>query len=239
MLKFEKIGSKQTLSAEIVEKIGNEILSNNILPGEKLPTEMSLSGSFGVSRASIREALQILSAQGLITVKKGVGAFVTDISSEHVNMAMQRFFARRFDNQWAVDIIMVRQLIEPPCARLAALHATTTDIDNLEKILLQFIDCDEGNYQKWGDLDELFHLKISELSGNPVIPLLMDPIFTLMPLMRANVYKIIDKAHSSASDYHARIFNAIKNKNPELAHDLMMKHLKFAEEHSRQVLNSE
>lgn len=238
-MKFEKIGSPLTLSAEIVEKIGNEILNNNILPGEKLPTEKELCESFGVSRASVREALQTLSAQGLVTVQKGKGTFVSDVSSKHVNKAMHMFFARRFDNRWALDIIKVRQLIEPNCARLAALRATNTDIDSLKKILLQFIDCDEDDYQKWGELDKLFHLKISELSGNPVIPLLMDPIFELMPLMRANVYMVIDKAHSSASDYHVKIFEAIKNKNPELAHDVMMKHLKYAEDHSRQILKSE
>ena len=164
-MKFEKIGSKRTLSAEIVEKIGSEILSNNILPGEKLPTEMSLSESFGVSRASVREALQILSSQGLITIQKGKGAFVTDISSEHVNMAMQRFFARRFDNQWALNIIQARQIIEPYCARLAALNATPKDIDELAENIKQFAVCDEDDYQQWGELDQLFHKKISNLSG--------------------------------------------------------------------------
>jgi len=237
-MKFDKIGSTQTLSTEVAEKIGNEILNNNVLPGEKLPTEKELCESFGVSRASVREALQTLSAQGLVNIQKGKGTFVSDVSSKHVNKAMHMFFARRFDNRWALDIIKVRQLIEPTCARLAALQATNTDIDSLEKILLKFIDCDEDDYQKWGELDKAFHLKISELSGNPVVPLLMDPIFELMPLMRANVYMVIDKAHSSASDYHAKIFEAIKNKNPELAHDVMMKHLKYAEDHSRQVLKS-
>jgi len=238
MWSFEKIGSTQTLSAEIVEKISNEILSKNILPGEKLPAEKQLCEDFGVGRTSIREALQTLSAQGLIMIQKGKGVFVSDISSDQVNKALMMFFTRQYDDDWALNIIKARQIIEPNCAYLAALNSTEFEIDDLAEILKQFDACDDTNYEKWGELDKQFHMKISELSGNPVIPLLMDPIFELMPMMRANVYKVIDKANSSASEYHAKIFGAINNHNPNLAHDIMMEHLKVAEEHSGQIMKS-
>ncbi|NPE31859.1 FadR family transcriptional regulator [Methanococcoides sp. SA1] len=76
MTMFDKIGKSQTLSQEIVANIEQAIREKKFQVGEKLPTEKELCEMFGVSRTAIREALQMLSAQGLINVHKGKGSFV-------------------------------------------------------------------------------------------------------------------------------------------------------------------
>ncbi|RMD92070.1 MAG: FadR family transcriptional regulator, partial [Calditrichaeota bacterium] len=82
---FSRIGNHRTLSQEIEHKIETAILEKKLIAGQKLPTEKELCEMFGVSRTALREALQMLSARGLLYIKKGSGVFVNDFSARHVS----------------------------------------------------------------------------------------------------------------------------------------------------------
>ena len=69
---FQKIGNSYTLSQRIVQQIENLIREKKLLAGQKLPTEKELCENFSVSRTAIREALQVLSAKGLIKGNGGL-----------------------------------------------------------------------------------------------------------------------------------------------------------------------
>ena len=63
------------LSLQIIEEIKNIILVNNLLPGDTLPTENELTESLNVSKSSVREAIKILEAVGIVEIKRGAGLF--------------------------------------------------------------------------------------------------------------------------------------------------------------------
>jgi len=228
-IKFEKIG-RASLNEEIRKKIESEILNNNLAPGEKLPTEMEFSEMFGVSRASVREAIQNLSGKGLVRIQKGRGTFVSELSSEPMLEAMRTFMARQFDDEWAVDIMKVRLLIEPECARNAAVDPSNADLEELGDIISGFENCNPNDFDTLGVLEKRFHFQLAKMSNNPVIPLLMQPIFETMPFIKLHMYEEINLPDKTAYKKHRRIYEMIRDGKPDVAYELMVKHLESATE---------
>ena len=234
---FPKIGSTQTLSQEIVEKIEEVILQKKVLPGEKLPTEKELCAMFGVSRTALREALQMLSARGLITIRKGSGMYVNNYSSAHVIKPMSLFLELNLDRDYILYVMEVRKIIEPAIARLAAQNRTDDAIKKLVRNLQKLKQCPSNNFYKQGQIDRDFHLIIADACKNPIIPLIVTPIFKLMPKIRTLVYANVDTAKSEAIDYHVKIIERIKSKDAEGAYQMMAQHLEVAERHSQKIIN--
>ncbi len=232
---FKRIGKKVTLSQEIEEKIEEVIVQKKLVAGEKLPTEKELCEMFGVSRTALREALHMLSARGLISVRKGSGIYVNDYTSQYVTRTMNLYLNLNFDKKIIMDVIQVRKLLEPEIARLAALHRTDKHLEALRKNIEQFKKCDNDDVERESNLDLRFHTTIAEACGNSLIPLIVDPIFKQMPKIRTLVYAKIDQARSSALDYHIKIFNKIKEQDSEAARNAMREHLVIAEQHSKEI----
>jgi len=234
---FPKIGSTQTLSQEIVEKIEEVILQKKVLPGEKLPTEKEMCAMFGVSRTALREALQMLSARGLITIRKGSGMYVNNYSSAHVIKPMSLFLELNLSHNYILHVMEVRKMIEPTIARLAAINRTDDDMKELDKSLDQLNRCPKNNYFKQGQIDRDFHLAIANACKNEIIPVIVTPIFKLMPKIRSLVYANVNTAKSEAVDYHTKIIDKIRAKDEDGAHQMMVEHLEVAERHSRKIVN--
>ncbi len=234
---FPKIGSTQTLSQEIVEKIEEVILQKKVLPGEKLPTEKEMCAMFGVSRTSLREALQMLSARGLVTIRKGSGIYVNNYSSAHVIKPMSLFLELNLDRDYILYVVEVRKMIEPTIARLAAQNRTDDDIKKLDKNLQELKRCPSNNFYKQGQIDRDFHLIIAYACKNPIIPVIVTPIFKLMPKIRMLVYANVDTAKIDAIDYHIKIIERIKSKDAEGAYQMMVQHLEVAKRHSKRIIN--
>ena len=235
---FPKIGSTLTLSQEIVEKIEEVIRQKKVLPGEKLPTEKELCEMFGVSRTALREALQMLSARGLITIRKGSGIYVNNYSSAHVIKPMSLFLELNLDKEYIIEVMEVRKMIEPQIARLAAINRNDQDIKKLEKNVSDLIKCEPGNFHKQGQIDRDFHLIIANACKNKIIPVIVTPIFKLMPKIRSLVYASVGTAMSEAIEYHQRVLDRIRAGDAEGAFQRMKEHLDVAEIHSRKIVDN-
>jgi GntR family transcriptional repressor for pyruvate dehydrogenase complex len=233
---FGKIGNDLTLSQQVEQKIENVIREKKILPGEKLPTENELCAMFGVSRTALREALRMLTARGLISIRKGSGIYVNDYSAQHVTKPMSIYLELNFNKDYIMHLIQVRQILEPDIARMAALNRTDEDIAKLRRLLDKFIKCREDDYSREGNLDKDFHLLLANASGNPIIPLMVQPIFELMPKIRTLVYAHVDHAKSNAVELHERILNNIEQQNEQGAYQAMQDHLDMAKKHSEAIL---
>lgn len=228
---FNKIGKTLTLSQEIVENIEEAITDKKFSPNEKLPSEKELCEMFGVSRTAVREAIQMLSARGLIYVRKGKGIFVSDYGASNVVKPMSLFLELNFDIDYMLHLIRVRRILEPEIARDAAKKRTDGEVKELETILAAFKQTSERDYEKQGELDKDFHMVLAQACKNPIIPVITEPIYKLMPKMKTLIYKNVNIARSEADILHEIIFHAILEKNASEAHDLMVKHLDIAEKH--------
>jgi len=234
---FKSIKQASTLSQEVQNRIEQAIIEKKYLPGEKLPTEHELCDMFGVSRTALREALNRLRAKGLIRVKRGSGIYIEDYSPQNIIKPMRLYLELNFDKNYILHIIEVRKFLEPQIAKLAARHRTDEDIAALRRNLEKFKALPTGNFQREGELDGEFHLIIAKASRNPIIPIIVDPIFQIMPKIRILVYAEIEVAKSAAMEYHQKIFDSIVNQDAQKAYEYMTEHLKVAEEHSLEIIN--
>jgi GntR family transcriptional repressor for pyruvate dehydrogenase complex len=115
------------ISGEVLSQLKESILLGKFKSGEKLPSERELTEEFQVSRGVVREAIRILEITGFVTMRQGPtgGAFVTDLSFDHVgNAFLDLFLANKVS---IPELANVRLYIEPEVARLAALNATKED----------------------------------------------------------------------------------------------------------------
>ena len=127
------------ISEEVLSQLKESILLGKFKSGEKLPSERELTEDFQVSRGVIREAIRILEITGFVTLRQGPagGAFVTDLSFDHVGSAFLDLFLA---NKVSIpELANVRLYIEPEVARLAALNATQEDKKRL-------IEAQEGEF---------------------------------------------------------------------------------------------
>ncbi len=115
------------VSEEVLSQLKESILLGKFKSGEKLPSERELTEEFQVSRGVIREAIRALEIRGFVVLRQGPtgGAFVTDLSFDHVgNAFLDLFLANKVS---IPELANVRYYVEPEVARLAALNATEED----------------------------------------------------------------------------------------------------------------
>ncbi len=235
---FGKINKPFTLSQEIELKIEDAIRQKKLEPGQKLPSEKELCTLFGVSRTALREALRMLSARGLLNVRKGDGVYVNNFSSTHASKPMSLYLELQFDKDYIMHLVHVRQMIEPHIAMLAAKNRTDEDLKKLEMNLEKFGDRDQ-DAQQIAQLDVEFHTAITQASGNPLIPLIMNPLFSMLPKIKALIVSHLKKVKSdNAPTYHQKIFEMIKAQNEQGAFDAMKAHLEIAERDSLSLIKS-
>ena len=209
---FSKIGTSQTLSQKIERRIEAAIQQRKLVPGTKLPSEKDLCASFSVSRTALREALRRLNARGLIEIKKGSGMYVSDISIEDAIKSLNLFYDLKFE---------MRLLFEPQIARLAARNRTEEDLRVLWDNIVELENCNPDNTQMEVDIINRFHTNVTKATGNPMIIVSMEPIFSLLPRMRNFLYANIDGEKEYTQEFQQKIYSAIEARNDKEAHDEM------------------
>jgi DNA-binding FadR family transcriptional regulator len=204
-----------------LERIRERIESGRLKASGRLPAERTLAEELGVSRRSLRHALDQLEAEGRITRQQGRGTFVTDMRLASENLVDE---LAKLTNP--VDTLEARLAIEPPQARLAALRATRGDIDKLfEAAEASRIAKDPPSYEK---ADAAFHRRVSAAARNPLLIAIFDAV--LETSLEGNWRHGRETAHcihnqaNYAAD-HRRIAVAIAERNPAKAEEAMRAHL--------------
>ena len=233
---FEKVGSKDKLSQKIVNQIEKAIRNKELKPEDKIPTENELCDIFGVSRTVVREAIQKLDAKGLISIKKGSGIYVNEYLAGNVIDSMNLFLELKLNAEYICHVINIREILEPEITKMAAQNRTAEDLEDMEDTIVDLEECDHDNFEREGEIDKDFHLSIARASGNPLILVMLKPVFQLMPRIRSIVYKDLEQAKPDALKYHQKIYSMIKDQDEKGVYQAMTEHLRIAEEHSQNIL---
>ncbi len=215
---FSKIGISQTLSQKIERKVEEAIRQKKLLPGTKLPSEKELCESFAVSRTALREALRRLSARGLIEIKKGSGMYVSEISIDDAIKSLNLYYDLAFDSNLIQQIIEVRRIFEPEIARAAALNRTDDDLKILKDNLSDLEKCDPDNTQLEVDMINRFHMNLAKATGNPIVIISMEPVYSLLPRMRNLIYANVEGEKEYTLTLQKKIYNAVREKDGDLAY---------------------
>ncbi|MBR8534004.1 FadR family transcriptional regulator [Carboxylicivirga sediminis] len=212
---FGKIGTSQTLSQKIERKIEEAIRNKRLIPGTKLPSEKELCESFAVSRTALREALRRLSARGLIEIKKGSGMYVSELKIEDAIKSLNLYYDMKFDSNLIRQIIEVRRIFEPEIGRLAATNRSDEDVKILQANVRELELCNPDNTQLEVDLINRFHMNMAKATGNPIVIISMEPIYSLLPRLRNMIYANIEGEKEYTLRLQKEILNALIDKDAD------------------------
>lgn len=218
---FGKIGTAQTLSQKIERRIEEAIRQKKLLVGTKLPSEREMCEMFAVSRTALREALRRLSARGLIEIKKGSGMYVSELHIEDAIESLNLYYDLSFDSNLIPQIIEVRRVFEPEIARMASQNRKDADLKALKENIDALEKCDPDNTQMEADTINKFHLNVAKATGNPIVIITMEPVFSLLPRMRNLIYANVDGEKEYTIKAHKAIYEAIRDRDGEKAHNEM------------------
>ncbi len=230
--KIEKI----KLSEEVLRQLKEMIKSGIYQLGEKLPVEKQLAEIFGVSRATLREALAVLESEGWITTKHGGGTFIRKIQRT-VKPLTGLIGGDRTD---LLELLELRKILESEVATLAASRATTQDIADLnqahhkmEAAISQGLDTAEADYE--------FHYALASATHNSTIA-------KVVSTLHDSYYDIVRTGShhpSKPRDYervlaeHTAILNAVENHQGAKAKKQMLIHLESIHRLLEEVLTKQ
>ena len=159
----------------VINNIKESLLSQQIMPGEKLPSEMELGKLLSVSRGSIREAMKILAAFGIIEIRRGDGTYVTkDFEGKVIFDPL--LFSFILSQPAFDDLKELRLMLEKYIVRLAIKNETDEDLANLKTCNLELKNLkhnqNDMNHEEVNELlecDLKFHYMLAKMAKNKLI----------------------------------------------------------------------
>lgn len=218
-----KIKKRQTLADQLYGQILEQIVSNKLKQGERLPSENRIATAFGVSRPVVREALRKLQEDGLAEARRGVGTFVRRRPPEKLIE-----FATAGSVAGLMRAMEARITVEHATARMAALRASQKDLARIEATL-QELEASMLARTPSVEADYQFHRAIAAASGNDVFIQMLDctrqaieqGIDVAQKLTREGSQARVDTVMRE----HRQIFEAIRAGDSEAAGVSMSYHL--------------
>jgi DNA-binding FadR family transcriptional regulator len=177
-----------------------------------------MAQQFNVSRTAIREAVSILAAQGFLDVRHGSGTYVNPMSSW--NTLDPLFLLLQGEKTTLIELLEVRESLEPTIAYLAAQRATQEDIAELEARLQPGLDV---TIEKHMEMDTAFHQTLAQIAKNRVFLILYNSIGDLLRESRRRSFAPDGLAR--AMYWHRQILEAVKAHDPSRAREAMRQHL--------------
>jgi GntR family transcriptional regulator, transcriptional repressor for pyruvate dehydrogenase complex len=215
---------KGALSDQIVHAILSMITDKKLEEGARLPTIEGLSKQLGVSRTSLREAIKLLDAWGAVTVKHGVGIFVSGPTNNALRVPMRMHTER--GERAVIQLHQLREALEPDIAALAAKNATSEQINNIQKAV-QEMEWSLDDPDRFILYDLVFHTALAEATGNNLFLIVIHSVVDLLQNAR-NLAITNPGAGMRAQHYHLAILEHIKAGNSEEAREVMAAHLNQA-----------
>jgi GntR family transcriptional repressor for pyruvate dehydrogenase complex len=213
-----------TLAQRVVAGLKDKILSGDLPPGHKLPSEAELIDEYRVSRTVVREAVTRLRAEGLVETFHGRGSFVLAMP-EPTSFTVESSAIRTHHD--VLDMIDFRLGIETEAAALAAVRVNSADAKAIRAALQAFVDTAPENQV---EADFTFHRTVAAASGNRFYLELLDslgPMMIMVPRTRlGNAHSLTDADHvERVRREHDNIAAAVIAGDPDLARAAMRLHL--------------
>lgn len=221
------------LADHLVERLKALINERLLEAGMRLPAERQLAIEMGVSRSSIREAIQKLISEGVLISRRGGGTFVRyevqGWSEQRIVQPLKTLVED--DLNYRYDILEARHAIEASTAWYAAMRATPADKEKLTACFdatVQFKESDSPDLAAQADVR--FHLAIAEASHNVILLQTMRGFFDLLQSSvmhsRQRMYTV-PAIFSGLAEQHNELLQAILAGDPERAKRAVKTHLEF------------
>jgi GntR family transcriptional repressor for pyruvate dehydrogenase complex len=213
--------SRASLTENLSQHILEMIQADGLKPGDRLPALAALAQRFSVANPTVREALRRLEATGVVDIRHGSGVYLRDGADRSLMLNPHQ---GRLDERKILELLQARSFIEPQLAGLTARWCTDGQVEQLEVILREAERYLEGNDRALHDANAAFHLGIARFAGNTLLYEVVESFTKLYSFEQLVILELYN-ARSRDYDDHRRIFRAIQDRNPLLAHQLMQRHL--------------
>jgi len=194
----------RALYEEVAELLRQRIFNRELEPGSWID-ELKLAEEYGISRTPLREALKVLAAEGLITMKVRRGAYVTEVSEKDLT-----------------DVYHLLSLLESDAAGVAAERATDLELNEL-KALHEALEASVDDRERFFEINERFHMRLLELANNKWRNQMVADLRKVMKLNRHNSLFKSGRVNESLQE-HRDLVHAMVNRQSALAADCMKRH---------------
>lgn len=211
--------NKEGLSTQIADAIRTAIMEGRLVVEERLPSENELADRFGVSRATVREALKRLAAQNLIRTQRGPtgGAFVNRLSwsEAHDALVTTSTLLIGMNDIPFEDVVEARFTLEAACLPLATARREEKHLEIMRREIAQQRIKEESD-EDFCASDVRFHRALADAADNPVLSFQMAGVIEAMqPLMNMITYRMRDRTR--IADLHSALADAIEAKKARAA----------------------
>lgn len=219
---------------QVAEAIKDWVVKQRLKAGDRLPSEPELIERFGMAKGTIREAMRILEAQGLIKTRTGPGggSFVHEVSRQRARALLGNYFY--FKDLTIADIYQLRRVLEPELAASLAGKLSAEVLQQLEEnIALYPRPAETAQEEREQHISSLrFHALLAEQSDNELLGFTID--FMVSVLSDLTVYRRLYsppniKLWSKGRDYQKRLVAALRDGDGEAARSIMADHMATAQ----------
>ena len=194
----------QPLYIEVAELLRQRIYRRELQPGSWVD-ELKMAEEFGISRTPLREALKVLAAEGLITMKVRRGAYVTEVSEKDLR-----------------DVYHLLALLESDAAASVATHASATQLQSLSQLHADLLQA-RDDASRFFAINEQFHLQLLDCCGNRFLLQAVQDLRKVMKLHRQQSLFRQGRIEDSLQE-HAAIMQALLSRNADSARAAMQRH---------------
>jgi DNA-binding GntR family transcriptional regulator len=204
---MSKILASRPLYEEVADQLRVRIFAHELAPGTWID-EQTLAKEFGISRTPLREAIKVLAAEGLITMKLRRGAYVTDVNRGDLE-----------------QIFTILSLLEGQAAKEAATKAQEKDLNELDDMHLRLEKAAaDRNLEQFFEVNVRFHERVIAIANNPWLTDVIADLRKVLKLQRKDALSRTGRLQSSLSE-HREILKALLKRDPIAAEQAMRTHL--------------
>jgi DNA-binding GntR family transcriptional regulator len=202
--------SPRALYEEVAESLRQRIFNRELVPGSWID-ELKIAEAYGISRTPLREALKVLAAEGLVTMKVRRGAYVTEVSERDL-----------------ADVYHLLSLLESDAVGVVAATATALEIEELQALhqeLEKAAKPENLNTEAFFEINERFHLRLLEIANNRWRDQMVADLRKVMKLNRHNSLLKSGRIEESLNEHRA-VMQAVSERNSALSIQKMQEHFK-------------
>lgn len=198
---------KRSVVHLVIDRLKDAMINKELKPGDYLPSETELTRRLGVGKTSVREAIKMLEAMGVVEIRQGHGTFIPrNPAADSISPLTFQLILEQATNEHLIEL---RSIFEPAYSLIAMQKSTPDDTAAVREAVEQFEKKIKSGTQTAED-DLLFHERMLECTHNPFIIRVGN---TIHQLFRSSVAKSMRRIPEIALKDHKAIFEAFAAKD--------------------------
>ncbi|MGN8646626.1 FadR/GntR family transcriptional regulator [Gracilibacillus sp. HCP3S3_G5_1] len=214
-MNFETVTAEK-IPQTIVAQIRKRLINGDLKPGQLLPSEIKLAEMFGVSRSSVRDAMQILESTGYVNRRKKGGTTIRKVTFQDI----ANIYIPKAEKDALYDLLETREVLETAVVQFAIKRCTKEDLEELEKT----IDWMIGRPDQAAEADIVFHTTLARISQNQVMLNIIKSLEEIMNKLQERTIDYPGRLENIVKE-HKQIVSAIRNKDEQAAVKYMRTHI--------------